>query len=94
MKWSNEKHAMPPVEKEAQSMLAECVQPGMLRAQFSPRNKLVSFELVFDAMGFINNDSIPNNSFSACFPDGEVSVSMLGCNRLCIIFKRGSIKVS
>jgi hypothetical protein len=33
--------------------LAECVQPGMLRAQFSPRNKLVSFELVFDAMGFM-----------------------------------------
>jgi len=33
--------------------LAECVQPGMLRAQFSPRNKLLTFELVFDAMGFM-----------------------------------------
>jgi len=33
--------------------LAECVMPGMLRAQFSQRNKLVSFEMVYDAMGFM-----------------------------------------
>jgi hypothetical protein len=32
---------------------AECVMPGMLRAQFSPRNKLLSMELVYDAMGFM-----------------------------------------
>ena len=32
--------------------LAECVQPGMLRAAFSPANKLRSVEMIFDAMGF------------------------------------------
>lgn len=33
--------------------LAECVMPGMLRAKFSSRNKLVHIELVYDAMGFM-----------------------------------------
>ena len=33
--------------------LAECVMPGMLRAQFSQRNKLESLEMVYDAMGFM-----------------------------------------
>ncbi len=32
--------------------LAECVQPGMLRACFSPTNKLRNIEMIFDAMGF------------------------------------------
>jgi len=32
--------------------LAECVQPGMLRANFSPTNKLRNVEMIFDAMGF------------------------------------------
>jgi PAS domain-containing protein len=33
--------------------LAECVMPGMLRAQFSDRNKIDSLEMVYDAMGFM-----------------------------------------
>jgi len=33
--------------------LSECVMPGMLRAHFSERNKLQSLELVYDAMGFM-----------------------------------------
>jgi hypothetical protein len=33
--------------------LAECVMPGMLRGNFSSRNKLVSMEMVYDAMGFL-----------------------------------------
>jgi hypothetical protein len=33
--------------------LAECVMAGMLRASFSPRNKLSSLELTYDAMGFM-----------------------------------------
>ena len=33
--------------------LAECIMPGMLRAHFSPRNKLLSIEMVYDAMGFM-----------------------------------------
>lgn len=32
--------------------LAECVQPGMLRACFSPTHKLRNIEMIFDAMGF------------------------------------------
>jgi len=32
---------------------SECVMPGMLRAKFSTRNKLQSMELVYDAMGFM-----------------------------------------
>lgn len=33
--------------------LAECVTPGMLRAQFSSTNKLLNLEMVYDAMGFM-----------------------------------------
>ena len=33
--------------------MAECVMPGMLRARFSDHNKLLSVELVYDAMGFM-----------------------------------------
>ena len=33
--------------------LADCVMPGMLRANFSAANKLSSLEIVFDAMGFM-----------------------------------------
>lgn len=33
--------------------LAECAMPGMLRAHFSSRNKLISLELTYDAMGFM-----------------------------------------
>jgi hypothetical protein len=33
--------------------LAECIMPGMLRAHFSSRNKLMSLEMVYDAMGFM-----------------------------------------
>ena len=32
--------------------LAECIMPGMLRACFSPTNKLRNVEMIFDAMGF------------------------------------------
>ena len=33
--------------------LAECVMPGMLRGHFSSRNKLISLEMTYDAMGFM-----------------------------------------
>jgi hypothetical protein len=33
--------------------LSECVMPGMFRARFSARNKLMSLEMVYDAMGFM-----------------------------------------
>lgn len=33
--------------------LSECVMPGMLRCNFSQRNKLLSIEMIYDAMGFM-----------------------------------------
>jgi hypothetical protein len=33
--------------------LSECVMPGMLRCHFSQLNKLLSIEMVYDAMGFM-----------------------------------------
>ena len=33
--------------------LAECIMPGMLRGHFSSRNKLLNLEMVYDAMGFM-----------------------------------------
>jgi len=33
--------------------LAECIMPGMLRGRFSQRNKLSNLEMVYDAMGFM-----------------------------------------
>ena len=59
--------------------LADCVIPGMLRANFSNNNKLLSMELVFDAMGFMqqldgangdesNAQVIPNSQETALSP--------------------------
>jgi hypothetical protein len=33
--------------------LAECIMPGMLRGHFSSTNKLLSMEMIYDAMGFM-----------------------------------------
>jgi PAS domain-containing protein len=33
--------------------LSECVMPGMLRGHFSSTNKLLSMEMIYDAMGFM-----------------------------------------
>ncbi len=62
--------------------LAECVQPGMLRAFFSPTSKLRSIEMIFDAMGFCQqlerasgNEGmahiIPNSLEMALAPNSE-----------------------
>lgn len=59
--------------------LADCVIPGMLRAKFSKNNKLQSMELVFDAMGFMQQldsangdnskgEAIPNSQEAAIMP--------------------------
>jgi hypothetical protein len=62
--------------------MAECVMPGMLRARFSDCNKLHSIELIYDAMGFMQqlerasgNDStthvIPGSLDMALSPNGN-----------------------
>lgn len=61
----------------------ECIQHGMLRATFSPTNKLCNVEMIFDAMGFCQqlerasgNDGmmaqiIPNSLEMALAPNSE-----------------------
>ncbi|KAL7526159.1 hypothetical protein ACHAXR_001351 [Thalassiosira sp. AJA248-18] len=62
--------------------LAECVQPGMLRASFSSTNKLRHVEMIFDAMGFCQQlerasgnegmaQIIPNSLEMALTPNSE-----------------------
>ena len=64
--------------------LAECVQPGMLRAGFSGTNKLKNVEMIFDAMGFCQQlerasgnegmaQIIPNSLEMALAPNSEES---------------------
>ena len=50
--------------------LAECVMPGMLRGHFSSRNKLESLELIYDAMGFMQQleRSSGSDSFAQIIP--------------------------
>ena len=62
--------------------LAECVMPGMLRAKFSSSNKLLNLEMVYDAMGFMQQlgrasgnetvaEIIPNSIEMSLQPNGE-----------------------
>ena len=62
--------------------LAECIMPGMLRAHFSSRNKLLNLEMVYDAMGFMQQlerasgregtaQIIPNSLDMALVPTAE-----------------------
>ncbi len=62
--------------------LSECIVPGMLRAEFSERNKLLHLEMVYDAMGFMQqlerasgNEGrahiIPNSLDTSLLPNAE-----------------------
>jgi len=57
--------------------LAECVMPGMLRANFSERNKLASLELVYDAMGFMQQlERASGNEGSAQIIPGSLELAL------------------
>lgn len=57
--------------------LAECVMPGMLRAQFSSRNKLVSMEIVYDAMGFMQQlERASGNEGTAHIVPGSLEMAL------------------
>jgi len=57
--------------------LAECVMPGMLRASFSERNKLISLELVYDAMGFMQQlERASGNEGSAQIIPGSLELAL------------------
>ncbi len=62
--------------------LSECVMPGMLRAKFSQRNKIINLEMVYDAMGFMQQvgrasgnervaEIIPNSLEMSLQPNSE-----------------------
>ena len=57
--------------------LAECVMPGMLRARFSDRNKLLSVELVYDAMGFMQQlERASGNDVSTQIIPGSLDMAL------------------
>jgi hypothetical protein len=60
--------------------LAECVIPGMLRVQFSSNNKLQSMELVFDAMGVMQQlDSANGGDVTAQVIPGSLEMALMHC---------------
>jgi hypothetical protein len=57
--------------------LAECVMPGMLRAQFSSRNKLESMEIIYDAMGFMQQlERASGNEGTAHIVPGSLEMAL------------------
>lgn len=61
--------------------LAECAMPGMLRAHFSGRNKLLSLELVYDAMGFMQQlERASGNEGTAQIIPGSLEMALAPCN--------------
>lgn len=60
--------------------LADCIIPGMLRATFSKNNKLLSMELVFDAMGFMQQlDSANGDDTNAQAIPSSLETALLPC---------------
>ena len=60
--------------------LADCVVPGMLRARFSTTNKLVSMELVFDSMGFMQQLDAGNGcDIAAQVIPGSLEMALMPC---------------
>eukprot|EP00536_Pseudo-nitzschia_multiseries_P016975 jgi/Psemu1/292789/fgenesh1_pg.1318_\ len=60
--------------------LADCVVPGMLRAHFSKNNKLLSMELVFDAMGFMQQlDGANGGDLTAQVIPGSLETALVPC---------------
>lgn len=60
--------------------LQDCVIPGMLRAQFSNTNKLLSVELVFDSMGFMQQLDAGNGSdITAQVIPGSLEMAIMPC---------------
>jgi hypothetical protein len=58
--------------------LADCVMPGMLRAQFSHINKLLSIEMVFDAMGFMQQlDGANGGEVTAQVIPGSLEMALM-----------------
>ena len=60
--------------------LADCVIPGMLRVQFSPNNKLLNVEMIFDAMGFMQQlDGANGGNITAQVIPGSLEMALVHC---------------
>jgi hypothetical protein len=58
--------------------LSDCVMPGMLRAQFSETNKLKSLEIIFDAMGFMQQlDGANGGEITAQVIPGSLEMALM-----------------
>ena len=58
--------------------LADCVMPGMLRANFSKANKIQSLEMVFDAMGFMQQlDAANGREVNAQVIPGSLEMALI-----------------
>lgn len=61
--------------------LTDCVMPGMLRATFSPANKVQSMEIVFDAMGFMQQlDGANGGDVNAQVIPGSLEMALMHCS--------------
>ncbi|KAL3909155.1 MAG: hypothetical protein SGARI_002740 [Bacillariaceae sp.] len=60
--------------------LADCVVPGMLRVQFSSNNKLASMEMIYDAMGFMQQlDGANGGNITAQVIPGSLEMALMHC---------------
>ena len=60
--------------------LADCVMPGMLRAQFSKSNKLHSLEMIYDSMGFMQQlDRANGGDITAQIIPGSLETALVHC---------------
>ena len=58
--------------------LADCVMPGMIRANFSKANKLQSIEMVYDAMGFMQQlDGADGGQVTAQVIPGSLEMALM-----------------
>lgn len=60
--------------------LADCVMPGMLRANFSKANKIQNLEIIFDAMGFMQQlDGANGQEVNAQVIPGSLEMALMNC---------------
>jgi hypothetical protein len=60
--------------------LADCVMPGMLRAKFSKSDKLHSLEMIYDAMGFMQQlDRANGGDITAQIIPGSLEMALMHC---------------
>jgi hypothetical protein len=60
--------------------LSECGMPGMLRANFSKANKIQNMEIMFDAMGFMQQlDGANGRDVNAQVVPGSLELALMNC---------------